>query len=102
MYPKPVHDLQGWSVTDIGVSNTSVMISAEDSLIAWGASPTYGELGLGDLQKSSASPKEVTKMEGMKIPQVTMGFSHTLLICDTEHAGTKAKYDSLPKFVVDE
>lgn len=44
MYPKPVQDLSGWHITSIGCSNTSVVISADDSLIAWGASPTYGEL----------------------------------------------------------
>jgi alpha-tubulin suppressor-like RCC1 family protein len=71
MYPKPVQDLAGWNITAMGCGYTSTLISADDSLIAWGASPTYGELGLGDLQKSSAQPREVNKMEGMKIPQVS-------------------------------
>lgn len=44
MYPKPVQDLAGWNITSIGVANTSIVISADDSLISWGASPTYGEL----------------------------------------------------------
>lgn len=72
MYPKPVQDLagkkrknsdkllpvrlitlcvfflsfyqSGWHITSIGCSNTSIIISADDTLIAWGASPTYGEL----------------------------------------------------------
>lgn len=44
MYPKPVQDLSGWHITSIGCSNTSVVISADDTLIAWGASPTFGEL----------------------------------------------------------
>lgn len=44
MYPKPVQDLAGWNITSIGVGNTSIVISADDSLISWGASPTYGEL----------------------------------------------------------
>lgn len=102
MYPKPVHDLSGWTVTDIGVSQTSIMISADDSLIAWGASPTYGELGLGDLLKSSSTPKEVSKCEGMKIPQVAMGYSHTMVICNTEHELTKEKYDKMPVFSVED
>lgn len=77
------------------------MISADDSLIAWGASPTYGELGLGDLQKSSAQPKEVNKMAEMKISQVAMGYSHTMLLVNTEDEKTKIKYDKLNEFVVD-
>lgn len=59
MYPKPVQDLSGWHIHHIGTGNTSIMIAADDSVIAWGASPTYGELGLGEVQKSSATPKEV-------------------------------------------
>lgn len=44
MYPKPVHDLGGWKIDTIGCSNTSMVISAEDRVIAWGASPCFGEL----------------------------------------------------------
>lgn len=44
MYPKPVQDLSGWHITSIGCSNTSIVISADDTVIAWGASPTFGEL----------------------------------------------------------
>ncbi|XP_026463630.1 protein RCC2 homolog [Ctenocephalides felis] len=101
MYPKPVQDLSGWNITAIGTSNTSIMISADDTLIAWGASPTYGELGLGDLQKSSSTPKEVSRLEGMKIPQVTMGYSHTLLLVDTDDAKTLEKYEKMPVFEID-
>lgn len=93
--------LPGWNVTDIGCGYTSVVISADDTLIAWGASPTYGELGLGDLQKSSAQPKEITKLSEMKIPQVALGYSHTLMLVNTDDEKTKAKYDKLNEFVVD-
>lgn len=70
-------------------------------MIVWGASPTFGELGLGDLQKSSSQPKEVTKMSEMKIPQIAMGYSHTMLLVNTEDEKTKEKYDKLNEFVVD-
>lgn len=91
----------GWNITDVACGFTSTIISADDSLIAWGASPTYGELGLGDLQKSSSVPKEVSKMAEMKIPQVAMGYSHTLLLVNTDDEKTKEKYDKLNAFVVD-
>lgn len=91
----------GWNVTDVGCGYTSVVISADDSLIAWGASPTYGELGLGDLQKSSAQPKEVTKLSGMKIPQIALGYSHSLMLVNIDDADTKAKFDKLNEFIVD-
>ncbi|XP_053697437.1 protein RCC2 homolog [Sabethes cyaneus] len=101
MYPKPVQDLSGWNITSIGTSYTSIVISADDSLIAWGASPTYGELGLGDLQKSSSTPKAVSRCDGMKIPQVSMGYSHTLLLVNTEHELTKQKYNTFQEFIID-
>lgn len=102
MYPKPVQDLAGWNIQAIGAGFTSMVISADDTLIAWGASPTFGELGLGEFQKSSSTPKEVTRMEGMKIPQVAMGYSHSLLLVNTDNEATKEKYDKLPLFEVDD
>lgn len=57
--------------------------------------------GLGDLQKSSSTPKEVSRLEGMKIPQVTMGYSHTLLLVDTDDAKTLEKYEKMPVFEID-
>lgn len=95
----PIH--AGWNVTDMDCGYTSVVISADDSLIAWGASPTFGELGLGDLQKSSAQPKEVTKLSEMKIPQIAMGYSHTLMLVNTDDEKTKLKYDKMNEFIVD-
>ncbi|XP_037299924.1 protein RCC2 homolog isoform X1 [Manduca sexta] len=98
MYPKPVHDLTGWNIKSVGVSNTSIVIAADDSLIAWGVSPTYGELGMGEINKSSAKPKEVSRMDGLNISQVTMGYSHTLLLCDDTSEEVKQKIANLPAF----
>ncbi|KAF8785979.1 Protein RCC2 like protein [Argiope bruennichi] len=48
MYPKPVQDLVGWQVRDVGCSNCSIVCVADESVISWGPSPTYGELGYGE------------------------------------------------------
>lgn len=58
--------------------------------------------GLGDLQKSTTIPKEVSRLEGMKISQVTMGYSHTLLLVNTEHEATNAKYLKQPELELDD
>jgi len=102
MYPKPVQDLAGWNITSVGCSQTSIVIAADDSLISWGASPTYGELGLGDLQKSSSTPREVSRLEGMKITQISMGYSHTLLLVDTKDEKTEEKYEKFNEFCIEE
>lgn len=44
MYPKPIRDLQGWKVRSVGCSYTSIVVAADESVIAFGPSPTYGEL----------------------------------------------------------
>ena len=93
--------ISGWNIHDIGCGNTSTVISADDTLIAWGASPTFGELGLGDLQKSSTTPREVNKLEGMKIRQTAMGYSHSMLLVNDEDEKTKIKYDKLPEFSIE-
>lgn len=98
MYPKPVQDLSGWNVRSVGTSNTSIVIAADDSIIVWGVSPTYGELGIGDITKSTAKPKEVNRLEGINVTHVTMGFSHTLLLCDDSVDEVKAKLHSLSVF----
>lgn len=40
-------------------------------------------------------------MEGMKIPQVTMGMAHTLLLVNTDNEATQEKFDKAPEFVLD-
>ncbi|XP_038216215.1 protein RCC2 homolog [Zerene cesonia] len=98
MYPKPVQDLTGWHIRSVGTSNTSIVISADDSLIAWGVSPTYGELGMGEINRSTAKPKEVNRMDGLNITQVAMGFSHTLLLSDNSSPEVQQKLAALPTF----
>lgn len=41
-------------------------------------------------------------MDNMKIPQVTMGYSHTVILVDTENEATKAKYEKLPEYTIDD
>lgn len=80
MYPKPVQDLYGWNVRAVGCSNTSIVIAADDTVIAWGPSPTYGELGLGDAVKSSTIPKECKSLDGVHVYQVACSAGFTLYI----------------------
>ncbi|XP_076028928.1 protein RCC2 homolog [Oratosquilla oratoria] len=85
MYPKPVQDLYGWDVRSVGCSTTSVVVAADDSVISWGPSPTYGELGLGENTKSSTQPKEVKALEGAHICFVSCGMGYTTLVVRNEN-----------------
>jgi len=98
MYPKPVQDLAGWEIHQIGCGFTSIIAAADDSVIAWGSSPTYGELGFGEFIKSSTVPKEVTKLSGMKVLSLTMGYSHTLIVVKYDTDEEKAVVDKLDEF----
>jgi len=98
MYPKPVQDLSGWSVRSLGAGFSSVVLAADNSVIAFGASPCYGELGLGELRKSSSVPVEVKALDGIYIEQVALGQAHTLMIARESDEGEKEKVEELPIF----
>lgn len=82
MYPKPIRDLQGWRVARVSTGKTSTIVAADQSLITWGPSPTWGELGYGkDGPKSSTKAQKVESLEeGGEFLKVVMGGSHSLII----------------------
>ncbi|XP_017785225.1 PREDICTED: protein RCC2 homolog [Nicrophorus vespilloides] len=100
MYPKPIQDLAGWDIHQIATGNTSIIISADESVIAWGCSPTFGELGFGEYQKSSTTPKEVSKLNGVKVICLSMGYSHTMVVAKYETPEQKEAVDGLEEFTL--
>jgi len=97
MYPKPLQDLSGWNVTGITCANKSVGVVADDCVITWGPSPTYGELCYdydGKL-KSSTTPKEAKPFEGLHVSDIAFGFGHALFIVKDL---TKEQRAKLPKW----
>lgn len=53
---------------------------------------------MGEINKSTAKPKEVSRMDSLGITQVAMGYSHTLLLCDNNIEEVKQKLDTIPAF----
>lgn len=98
MYPKPVHDLTGWNIHHVAAGLTSIIIAADETVIAWGGSPTYGELGLGDFSKSTSVPKEITRFSGVKVLSVSMGYSHSLLVAQNDTPEQVAKLETFEMF----
>ncbi|XP_063223911.1 protein RCC2 homolog isoform X2 [Bacillus rossius redtenbacheri] len=98
MYPKPVQDLAGWNVRSVGCGVTSIVIAADDSVIAWGPSPTYGELGFGEIHKSSTTPMEVKALEGVYVMQVTLGMGHSLFVVRDHTEQECERINKLPEF----
>jgi alpha-tubulin suppressor-like RCC1 family protein len=98
MYPKPIQDLSGWSITHVAAGNTSIIVSADESVISWGSAPTFGELGLGDFTKSSTNPKEVSRLAGVKVLGLSMGYGHTLLIAQNDTPEQIAKLETFDVF----
>ncbi|CAN8015970.1 unnamed protein product [Ixodes persulcatus] len=100
MYPKPIQDLTGWNVRDIGCSNKSIVVLADESTISWGPHPTYGELGYGEgRQKSSTTPQEVRLLEGIHIHTVACGLGHSVFIARDDTEEERARIRKLPEFV---
>lgn len=99
MYPKVVQDLAGWKVRSLGACNRSIIVTADDSVVSWGPSPTFGELAYGSLSfKSSTSPQEVKPLEGVHIHSISCGYAHTMMIarCDTDEE--KEKLEKFPVY----
>ncbi|XP_014250769.1 protein RCC2 homolog [Cimex lectularius] len=96
MYPKPIQDLAGWNIRTLGAGLTSVVMAADNSVISFGASPCYGELGHGELRKSTSVPMEVRALEGIYVEQVAMGSAHTLFVVRDSSEEEKEKVDKLP------
>ncbi|ESO04865.1 hypothetical protein HELRODRAFT_154695 [Helobdella robusta] len=99
MYPKPIHDLSGWKVRCLGCCHKSIVLAADNSLISWGSSPTYGELCLGENgPKSTSTPMESKPLEGIYIEKISCGWGHTLLLARNVSEEEKAKIEELPVF----
>ncbi|KAG6537940.1 hypothetical protein ZIOFF_003043 [Zingiber officinale] len=89
MYPKPVMDLSGWNIRCMDSGNMHHLVGAENSCISWGHAQ-YGELGYGPLgQKSSANPKKVDILEGMRVMSVACGMGLSLIVVDRTNGGDR-------------
>uniref|UniRef100_A0A1D1XK72 Protein RCC2 n=1 Tax=Anthurium amnicola TaxID=1678845 RepID=A0A1D1XK72_9ARAE len=89
MYPKPVIDLSGWNIRCMNSGNMHHVIGADESCISWGVAHC-GELGYGPLgQKSSANPKKVDILEGMRITSVACGTGLSLIVVDRANIGDR-------------
>lgn len=99
MYPKLVQDLGGWKVRSVGCCFRSIVVAADESVVSWGPSPTYGELGYGENKmKSSTVAQEVKLLDGIHIHDVACGYGHTMLIARADTEEEKEKIKKLPLF----
>ena len=106
MRPSLFEPLQGWPVHTVACGMSSTIMAGEEpyaddkmSLITFGPSPTFGELGYGDWQggkKSSTVPVEVPSLKGGKVIEVCMGLGHSCAIFRDSDAKTQALLDALP------
>ena len=66
----------------VSVGKTSTIVAADNSLITWGPSPTWGELGYGKSgPKSSTKANKVKSLDEQgEFTKVVMGGSHSLVI----------------------
>ncbi|EFJ10497.1 hypothetical protein SELMODRAFT_128036 [Selaginella moellendorffii] len=89
MYPKPLTDLNGWTIRSMDSGNTISMVAAETSCISWGTAFS-GELGYGPSgPKSSANPKKIDSLEGMHVISVACGLAHSMMIVSRSKDGAE-------------
>lgn len=103
MYPTVEEQVHGWRVRSVSVGATSTAVAADRSLITWGASPTFGELGYGaDGKKSSTKSAAVETLAGAICMQLASGSACTLAVVDIDDDKSKAVLEKVPVFFPDE
>jgi alpha-tubulin suppressor-like RCC1 family protein len=103
MYPKLSDEVSGWKIRSISCGQTSTCVASGTSLITWGPSPCFGELGYGEGNKKSSTVSDsVTDLEDATCFQVASGQACTLVIVDTEDSDSAKKLEKLPTFAPDE
>lgn len=81
MYPKPVYDLQGNDMHCLCSGATSTVAASEKSVVSWGPSPTFGELGYGaGNPKSSTKIRVLELIEGLCCTSLAEGTAFTAMI----------------------
>jgi hypothetical protein len=92
MRPTIFSDLAGVPVTGVAAGATSILVATgELQTVAFGPSPTYGEMGFGEEQKSSVKPKYVDDLTGLPVLGVAMGLGCGLVLVDGEGAGPEGE-----------
>ena len=84
MKPAYIGDVVSMSCRALAVGPTSTILAADDTIVAWGPSPTSGELGFGEETKSSTKPKYVDDFEGTHAIAVSLVGDGEMLQCDGE------------------
>jgi|EP00945_MAST-04E_sp_MAST-4E-sp1_P007112 alpha-tubulin suppressor-like RCC1 family protein len=91
MRPQLVDGVSGWRCRSVAAGQSSTILAASydhPTLITWGGSPTYGELGYGDGKpKSNTRPDEVQDLNGATVLDVAMGYGHSLAIVKYDKKG---------------
>jgi alpha-tubulin suppressor-like RCC1 family protein len=98
--PTIFEELQGIKVMDVACGVSSTIVALEDhTIVTWGPSPTYGELGYGEGNpKSSTKPKEVDTLRGIKVRPgcVAAGFASAFVLADVADVESKKVVEASP------
>ena len=98
MYPQTEDDLRGWQIHQLSSGFVHNVVHADESVISWGSPCGSGELGYGAKgPKSSARPKKIDSLEGLKVSQVSCGMAHTLILAERDDSITASLPEWKPK-----
>ncbi len=92
MKPMYFQDFASIEVTGVCAGQTSILVSTaeeEGATVAFGPSPTYGELGFGEAKKSSVKPSYVDSLAGCSLLSIAMGLGTGVVLVDTSAEGGK-------------
>lgn len=90
MYPKPLQEIATTVVGPFAIGQKHCVAVTKDGTYSWGASPCYGELGLGEGGadgkggRSSTTPQQVLPLADIPVIDVSCGHSMTLWLVNGE------------------
>ena len=96
-YPTANTDLTGWHCRQVAGGSNSIIVAADDRVVAWGV-PVAGKWGLEGGAKSTVGAKFVTALDQLRVIDVSAGYAHVSFLVNAENPAAEAILDAFPVF----
>jgi alpha-tubulin suppressor-like RCC1 family protein len=95
MYPTANTDLTGWHCRQVAGGSNSVIVAADDRVVAWGV-PVAGKWGLEGGAKSTVGAKFLTAVDQLRVIDVSAGYAHVSFLVNAENPAAEAILAAFP------
>lgn len=82
LYPKLQQELYSWSVNCMAAGSSFIVLSSDDTTVAWGQ-PVAGKFGFEGDVRSTAVPKFVERLRHLRVIDMSCGYGHIAAVVDS-------------------